>query len=144
MAVVTPLMKRDLPLINYATLDYMEGYVEDGLRYITKIIGRMNDVIYHADGSITEWGNMSVVMNYTPEVVAYRIIQEELGKIHILLVPHPDLADADRPRVTASISEGLARVFDDPTMEVTFEWVPDIPSDANGKLRVIVNKVKRP
>ena len=144
MAVVTPLMKRDLPLINYATLDYMEGYVEDGLRYITKIIGRMNDVIYHADYSITEWGNMSVVMNYIPEVVAYRIIQEVPGEIHILMVRNPDVAESEQPAVEAKMLEGLNRIFDDPNMKITTEWVPGIPSDANGKLRVIVSKVTPP
>ena len=144
MAVVTPLMKKDLPLINYCTLDYMETYMEDGLRYVTNIIGRMNDVIYHADGGITEWGNIGVVMNYLPEVVAYRIIQDVPGKIHVLLVRNSDVDASRNDEIVAKMEEGMQRIFRDDTMEITHEWVEDIPSDANGKLRVIVSHVKAP
>jgi len=142
MGVITPLAKRDLPIINYASYDYMETYIEDGMRYVTKLQGRMNDVIYHADGSITEWANMSVVMNYASEVVAYRLIQNEPGHVHLLLVRHPDLPESMQPEIEQRLGSQMADIFKDENMVVTFEWVPDIPADPNGKLRVIVSNVK--
>ncbi|MCD8047439.1 MAG: hypothetical protein LUD80_02495 [Clostridiales bacterium] len=54
MAAVTPLFKTDLPFINYTTRDRMESYQKEGIRFITAILGRMNDVIRHRDGSVTE------------------------------------------------------------------------------------------
>ena len=142
MGVITPLAKRDLPIINYASYDYMESYIECGLRYVTKLQGRMNDVIYHADGSITEWANVSVIMNFISEVVAYRLIQEVPGHVHLMLVRHPDLPVEQQPAIEEKISTGIADILRDDTMKITFEWVEDIPADANGKLRVIVSTVK--
>ena len=142
MGVITPLAKRDLPIINYASYDYMESYMEDGLRYITKLQGRMNDVIYHANGGITEWGNVSVVMNYISEVVSYRLIQEKPGHVHLLLVRHPDIPEEQQPAIEQRISSDMGEIFKDDTMTISFEWVDDIPADPNGKLRVIVSTVK--
>ena len=142
MGVITPLAKRDLPIINYASYDYMEGYMENGLRFITKLQGRMNDVVYHADGGITEWANMSAIMNYTPEIVSYRVIQEEMGHIDVLLVRHPDVPESKNAEIEAELLGKMNAVFDDPNMTITMKWVDDIPADPNGKLRVIVNTVK--
>lgn len=142
MAVITPLLKTELPLINYASLDYLYSFTHHGLRYAAGLQGRMNDVIYHSNGTTTEWANISVVMNYTPEVVSYRLIQNELGSVHLIMVRHPDTPVEEQPAVAARVCEGLSGIFKDPQMTITTEWVDDIPSDPNGKLRVIVNNVK--
>ncbi len=144
MAVITPLLKTDLPLINYASLDYMESYKEHGITFVKKIQGRMNDAIFHSNGSMTEWANISVVMNYTPEVVSYRLIQEELTHVHLLLVRNPDVEEAKQPEIEERLYKGLMELFSDDKMSLTIEWVDDIPADPNGKLRVIISKVKRP
>lgn len=142
MAVITPLLKTELPLINYASLDYMERFVEYGIPFVSKIQGRMNDVIHHSNGGVTEWANISVVMNYTKEVVSYRLIQEELEHVHLLLVRNPETPKEEEPEVQQRVVEGLSGIFKDPTMTISVEWVDDIPSDPNGKLRVIVSKIK--
>ena len=141
MAVITNLYKIDLPLINYATLDYMERFEQFGLPFVSKIQGRMNDVIRHSNGGVTEWANISVVMNYTPEVVAYRITQETMTHCHLLMVRNPSVPASQQNQIAQSVVEGLAGVFKDPEMDVSVEWTDDIPSDANGKLRVIVSKI---
>ena len=142
MAVITPLLKTELPLINYASLDYMERFVEYGIPFVSRIQGRMNDVIRHSNGGVTEWANISVVMNYTKEVVSYRLIQEELEHVHLLLVRNPETPKEEEPEVQQRVVEGLSGIFKDPTMTISVEWVDDIPSDPNGKLRVIVSKIK--
>ena len=142
MAIITPLLKREMPLINYASLDYMERFYQFGLPFVSRIQGRMNDVIYHSNGGVTEWANISVVMNYTKEVVSYRLIQEELERVKLLCVRNPETPKEQEPEVQERVVEGLMGIFKDPNMHIDVEWVDDIPSDPNGKLRVIVSKVK--
>lgn len=142
MAIITPLLKTELPLINYASLDYMERFYQFGLPFVSRIQGRMNDVIYHSNGGVTEWANISVVMNYTKEVISYRLIQEELSRVRLLCVRNPETPKEQEPEVEARVIEGLMGIFKDPDMHIDVEWVDDIPSDPNGKLRVIVSKVK--
>ena len=91
VAIVTPLFKTDFPLINYVTGDRMDGEMVDGLRRITNIRGRMNDVIHHKDGKITEWGNLEMVVNYAVGlgVVQSRFIQESYDQIRIQAVKDP-------------------------------------------------------
>ena len=143
MAVITPLLKTELPLINYASLDYMERFYDHGIPYVSRIQGRMNDVIHHSNGGVTEWANISVVMNYTKEVVSYRLIQDELEHVHLLLVRNPDTPVEEQPAVQERVIEGLTGIFKDPSMTITAEWVDDIPSDPNGKLRVILSNIKQ-
>ena len=33
-------------------------------------------------------------------------------------------------------------MFKDPSFKITYQWLDEIPADPNGKLRVIVSKVK--
>lgn len=142
MAVITPLLKLDLPLINYASLDYMESFKQDGITFVSKIQGRMNDVIHHTNGGVTEWANISVVMNYTKEVISYRLVQNELSSVHLIMVRNPETPKEEEPAVTERVVKGLSDIFKDPGMSITTEWVDDIPSDPNGKLRVIVSNLK--
>ena len=39
--IITPLFKTDFPLINYDIGDTASSYVDDGVRYVTKIHGRL-------------------------------------------------------------------------------------------------------
>lgn len=144
MAIITPLLKTELPIINYASLDYVYTTTHEGLRYAAGLQGRMNDVIYHSNGGTTEWANIGSVMNFTPEVVSYRLIQDELEHVHLIMVRNPDTSADQEPAVAERVKEGLLTVFKDPKMRLTTEFVDDIPSDPNGKLRVIVSKVEPP
>lgn len=71
--------------------DRMDGRMVDGLREITNYRGRMNDVIRHRDGTITEWGNLEIVVNYAVGlgVVQSRFIQESYDQIRIQAVKDP-------------------------------------------------------
>ena len=141
MAVITNLLKRDLPLINYTSLDYMETFEQYGLRFVNKIVGRMNDVIHLTNGETIGWANIIAVMNYTYEVVAYRLIQDAIDHVHLLLVRKPDVPASEEPEIGERVRTGLLDIFADDNMDLTVEWVDDIPSDPNGKLRVIINKM---
>lgn len=143
IAIVTPLFKTDFPLINYVTLDRMESRMNDGLREITALLGRMNDVIHHKDGSITEWGNLEVVVNYAlgMGVAQSRFIQESYDLIRIQAVKDPACKDdlkTIEERYTATFAPALRNEF-----RFEYEWMDEIPSDPNGKLRMIVNNLPK-
>ncbi|MCD8367095.1 MAG: hypothetical protein LUC48_03615 [Clostridiales bacterium] len=140
-AVITPLFKTDLPIINYVSGDSMESYLQDGLRFVKRITGRMNDVIRHKDGSVTEWGNVAVVMNYILEVVQYRVVQEDYETITLLMVRNPSVPESEQSKVEATIQEKLGAVLQG-EFRLTFRWMDEIPEDASGKLRIIVSKIQ--
>ena len=142
MAVITNLMKLDLPLVNYTSLDYMDTFEQHGLPFVSKIVGRMNDVIHLTNGDVKGWANIIAVMNYTYEVVAYRLIQDAIDHVHLLMVRKPDVPADQEPEIAERVKKGLLDIFGDPNMNLTTEWVADIPSDPNGKLRVIINKME--
>lgn len=142
MAVVTPLFKTDLPIINYETRDRMESYQKEGIRFITSLLGRMNDVIRHKDGSVTEWGNIEVVVNYSTnlDIVQSRFIQESYDLIHIQLVKDP-ASKLTNEEIEQQYTEKFAPVLNH-EFRFEYEWMDEIPADPNGKLRMIVCKVK--
>ncbi len=140
-AVITPLFKTDLPIINYVSGDSMETYTKAGLRFVKRIKGRMNDVIHHKNGDVTEWGNVAVIMNYIKEVIQYRVIQEDYENITILMVRDPGVPEERQAEVEAIITEKLGAVLRH-EFAFRFQWMEEIPSDANGKLRILVSKVQ--
>lgn len=138
VAVITPLYKTDFPLINYVTGDRMESHMEKGLRVITSIKGRMNDVIKHRDGSVTEWGNLEVVINYATGlgVAQSRFIQESYDTIRIQAVKDPAC-----PMTTTEIEEKYSAIFApalNNEFSFVYDWMDEIPTDPNGKLRMIL------
>lgn len=142
MAVVTPLFKRDMPIINYATRDRVVSYQKEGIRFITSLLGRMNDVIRHKDGSVTEWGNIELVVNYSTnlDIVQSRFIQESYDLIHIQLVKDP-ASKLTNEEIEQRYTEKFAPVLNN-EFRFEYEWLDEIPADPNGKLRMIVCKVK--
>lgn len=142
MAVVTPLFKTDLPIINYATRDRVVSYQKEGIRFITSLLGRMNDVIRHKDGSVTEWGNIEIVVNYSTnlDIVQSRFIQESYDLIRIQLVKDP-ASQLSNEEIESRYTEKFAPVLNN-EFRFEYEWMDEIPADPNGKLRMIVCKVK--
>lgn len=140
-AVITPLFKTDLPIINYVTGDSMETYVKAGLRFVKRIQGRMNDVIRHKDGSVTEWGNVAVIMNWIREIIQYRMIQEDYENITLMMVRDPAVPAEKERELEALLDEKLGALLKG-EFKFKYEWYEEIPSDSNGKLRILVSKVK--
>jgi phenylacetate-coenzyme A ligase PaaK-like adenylate-forming protein len=142
MAVITCLYKTELPLINYTSYDQLDSYMRRGLRFARGVQGRMNDVIHHRDGSVTEWGNISGIVNYIPEIISYRIVQEDYENLTMMMVRNPDAPEERQDEIVKQLDEKLMAMFKDPSFKITYQWLDEIPADPNGKLRVIVSKVK--
>ena len=142
MAVITPLYKTELPLINYTSYDQLDSYMRRGLRFARGLQGRMNDVIHHKDGSVTEWGNISGIVNYIEDIISYRIVQEDYENLTMMMVRNPDTPVEKQDEVVKALDEKLVAMFKDPSFKIKYEWYDEIPADPNGKLRVIVSKVE--
>ena len=142
MMVITPLYKTELPLINYTSFDQADSYMKKGLRFVRGVQGRMNDVIHHRDGSVTEWGNVSGVVNYIPEIISYRMVQETYEDLTLMMVRNPETPVEKQPEIEKILDEKLMAMFKDPSIKITYQWLDEIPVDPNGKLRVIISKVK--
>ncbi len=142
MMVITPLYKTELPLINYTSYDQADSYMKKGLRFVRGVQGRMNDVIHHRDGSVTEWGNISGVVNYIPEIISYRMVQETYEDLTLMMVRNPETPVEKQEEIEKVLDEKLMAMFKDPSIKITYQWLDEIPVDPNGKLRVIISKVK--
>ena len=60
--IATTLYKFDFPIINYEVGDRAESVTRDGIRYITRIIGRTNDMVKHANGTETSPSCLSRIL----------------------------------------------------------------------------------
>lgn len=139
-AVITPLFKTDLPIINYVSGDSMDTYMKAGLRFVKSIQGRMNDVVKHRDGSVTEWGNVAVIMNWIREIIQYRMVQEDYENITLMMVLDPAVDESKKPELEAVLTDKLGTLLKG-EFNFKYEWYEEIPSDANGKLRILVSKL---
>ena len=108
----TPLSETELPLINYTSYDQLDSYMRRGLRFARGVQGRMNDVIHHRDGSVTEWGNISGIVNYIPEIISYRIVQEDYENLTMMMVSNPDAPEERQDEIVKQLDEKLMALYE--------------------------------
>lgn len=135
--VVTPLFKRDVPLINYVVGDRATMGEWNGSSCITSVEGRMNDFITHADGRVTTFFMIAPVFAHFEGVVQTRLVQKSYDLLLVQAVAEPGL---DKAAAEEGLRKGLAEHLVAP-MQIDFEWLDAIQPDANGKLRLIVNEM---
>ncbi len=140
--IITPLFKTDFPLINYDIGDLASSYVKDGVRYITKISGRMNDLVLHENGEETSVLELRKITNDITGVAQFRFIQESYHDLRVELVRDP----ADHTNTPEAIEQFFRqRLHDiyDNEFRIRIDWRDVIPPDPNGKLRCFVCNVER-
>lgn len=139
---ITPLYRTDFPLINYLVGDRArQGFDDDGNRIIVSILGRSNDFISHADGSLTTFFMVAPIFAKSKEIVQVRLVQKSFEDLVIQAVAIDDLTDEDVKAVEERIISQMNEKLKQP-MNISFEWMDVIEPDANGKLRLIVNEMK--
>ena len=139
--VITPLYKTDLPLINYAIGDRGTCEVRDGVRFITSVQGRMNDVFRYETGEVTTFFEIAPIIAHFEDVFQIRFIQEDYGKIHVQCVQNKEISKRTTKELEEELTQKLNAKFKHP-FEIEYEWMDAIPPDKNGKLRMIVCNVK--
>ena len=76
----------------------------------------------------------------THESIRQNFIEETYDLIHVQIV-RDEKAKMSREEIEEYVSVNLNKIFKKP-FKFEFEWLDAIPPDPNGKLRMIVSKVK--
>lgn len=135
--IITPLFKTDFPIINYDIGDEASSYMENGLRYVTKIHGRLNDLVKHENGDETSVLELRKIPNGISGIAQFRYVQESFHDLRVELVPDPEDTTHSRDEIETFFRKQLAALYGD-EFRVRIQWLDAIPPDPNGKLRCFV------
>jgi phenylacetate-CoA ligase len=138
--IVTNLASGDFPFVRYRTGDVATlhdrpcpcGRV---LPLIREIHGRADDLLLGLDGCRVPGQGIVFLLRSRPNIKAFRIVQEERDRVRILLVKTEEFPAGAEEEIARGIKIRLGQ-----EMRVEFVSVPEIPLEASGKYRTVVNK----
>lgn len=140
--LVTHLISADFPFLRYRTGDI--ATLEDrpcpcgrGLPLLRDISGRTNDCLVAADGSFIHDSALNYVIKALEDVRSYKIIQESLDRVRVLIVAGPRFRDEFIPSIHSAYKRLLGE-----TVAIVIERVDDIPPEPSGKFRHVVNRMR--
>jgi phenylacetate-CoA ligase len=140
--VVTDLYSRDVPFLRYVTGDIGVSSTRRcpcgrSLPLLDRIEGRSNDAVVAPDGRIMHGQSLVSQLMGIEGIAQFRICQKRLDAFHVQIVCN----DAyQRERGEEQIRAGWERLMRVPVI-VTFEYLPGLPADPQGKFRHIVSEV---
>lgn len=143
--MITSLVHHGFPLVNYLVGDTIELTIENEVPYITKIIGRTNDVIKNVDGSTFKWMHINRIMFGITDVTQFRIIQKSLSELTFVLAASDQIDEVRKKEIETIILSKSQQLFgSDMTKtgkKVHFDWCKRIPPDPTGKVRILVSEL---
>ena len=136
--VVTDLLNHAMPLIRYRIEDLAERLDERcacgrGLPLMSRVAGRVADFLVRHDGARV--AGVSLIENSLtrfPGIEQMQLVQEELGRILVRVVPASDYAEATRQ----ALLDYFATTF--PGARIELELVERIAREPNGKYRFAI------
>lgn len=137
--IITTLFKTDFPIINYDIGDEASSYVKDGIRYVTKIHGRLNDMVKHENGDETSVLELRKIPNNITGIAQFRYVQESYHDLRVELVRDPQDTKYSQDEITAFFRERLTQLYGD-EFRIHIVWLDVIGPDPNGKLRCFVRE----
>lgn len=142
--VLTHLDNWGMPFIRYRTGDVAQPGPAGcacgrGFATMQKIQGRTTDFIVTPDGRWQHALSIIYVVRDITGVEQFKIIQEAVDDVRVLLVTN-DMYPAEGD---ARIVAGFKKRMGD-GVRVSVEHLSDIPREASGKFRYVVSKVARP
>jgi phenylacetate-CoA ligase len=142
--VVTNFESGAFPFLRYrtgdmATLQDRRCPCGRSLPLIGQISGRTNDCLVATDGRLVHDSALNYVIRALQGVQAYKIVQEQLTDIHVMIIPGPGFPGDAQQRIAERYRQLLGA-----EVEVRVERVADIPREASGKFRHVVTRVPRP
>ena len=139
-ALLTNLFIRSFPMIRYNLKDTLDTDIIDGLPVIRKIGGRQDDTIKFTDGKIVPMNVIAIIMERRcGELKQFRVIQEDYDLIRIVVAKE---AEADKSALENAIITDMRKEVRDEGMEYIVDFVDRIPPDPNGKIRLLISKVR--
>ncbi|HHW94763.1 MAG TPA: phenylacetate--CoA ligase family protein [Mogibacterium sp.] len=139
--VVTSLYKHTYPLINYETEDLGSSYVKDGLRYFTKIHGRMNDLVKHEKGADSSALQLMRIANHTVGLSQFRFVQKSYHDMLIQLVRDPFNLTLTNEEIEEHFITEVQKLYGD-EFDIKIEWLEELPPEKTGKQRCFVCEVE--
>jgi phenylacetate-CoA ligase len=139
--VVTGLHNFAMPLIRYEIGDVSGIQVEScpcgrPLPLLLPITSKAEDLVVLPDGRFISGSVLTHPFKPMTHIAESQIIQEELGRIRIKVVPRPGYDEGDQAKLLASLRERLGN-----EIRLEIERVETIPREARGKFRWVVSKV---
>ncbi len=140
--VITHLDAWGMPFIRYRTGDVassQEGLCACGRGFslMSKVRGRSTDFVVTPDGRWQHGLSVIYVVRDIEGVDQFKIIQEDVDDVRVLLKVHQELYPADGDlRIVRGFKKRMGE-----TVKVRVEHVSDIPPEASGKYRYVVSRV---
>lgn len=140
---VTDLLNFGMPLIRYKVNDCSlvgpQG-CSCGVGYpkIQKVVGRMTDNFYLADGTVVSGVVARRLGNYCPGIRKLQIIQEAVDRFVVRYVPGDEVSEADITMLRKKLEDAFGDV------RLDLQPVADIPRERSGKTRLCITHVKPP
>jgi len=139
--VYTGLYNYTMPLIRYAVGDV--GVPSDeicpcgrGLPLMKLIEGRSDAFMKAPNGRIFSPIIWTVLMREIPGIGQFKVIQEKIDLLKVLVIKGPDFSEATIPQIQRDIKAAMGE-----EMVVDVDIVEEIPRDKSGKVRCAVSKV---
>ena len=139
--IITPLFKTDFPIINYDIGDMASSFTREGIRFITKIHGRLNDMVKHEKGEPTSVLELRKIPNGLTGIAQFRYVQDTYHDLRVELVPDPKDTTYTREEIDRFFRQRLEELYGD-EFRIDIRWLDVLPPDPNGKLRCFVCNVK--
>jgi phenylacetate-CoA ligase len=106
-------------------------------RMLLRIDGRTDDYVVTPEGSRIL--RLDYLFKDALNVKEAQIIQRRLGEIAIVIVRRDDYSSKDEQDIRRDVRTWLS-----PSLAVQFEYVNEIPRQANGKFRAVVSQISSP
>jgi phenylacetate-CoA ligase len=140
--VITHLDAWGMPFIRYRTGDVAQhGKTQckcgRGFSAMENIRGRTTDFIVTPDGRWQHALSLIYVVRDIEGVAEFRIIQDDVDDVKVMLKVHKDIYSPDgNERIISGFKKRMGQ-----EVKVTLEVVDEIPRDASGKYRYVISKV---
>jgi len=139
--IVTNLYSRAMPIIRYRTgdvgaLDQNPCACGRRLPRLKQIEGRQTDFLVSSDGRILHALSVIYILREIPGIREFRVLQESLNEIQVLVVPEQELSHLQRCSIASKIRSLLGNA-----VNVKIESLAQLPPSPSGKFRYVVSKI---
>jgi phenylacetate-CoA ligase len=140
----TGLTNLSMPLLRYWSGDAAvaaAGACRCGRAEMTlsAIHGRKDDAIRTADGRIMPRAGLDQIHEFTPNIEQCQIVQENIDRIAIRVVPGPSFAADDAQLLRTQLAKRLGI-----TLDIHVEIVERLELSPSGKLRFVISRLPPP
>lgn len=139
--VVTHLATQDFPFVRYLTgdvgvLDKQLCTCGRGLPLLKEIQGRTTDFVVAQDGTVMHGLALIYILRDMPELLSFKIIQENLEKVRVMVVCADKLSEESVKKIMDGFRLRLGG-----GVEVEVDQVEEIKPEKSGKFRYVISHV---